>query len=230
MRCRESLQRRKPFEKLLPVSSPPLHCTFVSFSSHPLILTFTICNPRCSLRGYSSAEQQEWVGSCFFFVFFFLGYLSCIFLHSGVTLFHSPTQGITLLKGIGVDLVGSCTEMLQTSTVWVTWHAVLLVPKTDRSKDSVSQSILIIVYHTLASVLYCHIHIDGRNVPQYSSDIKCEKNSRHLLSSAVHSYCHKSTHSHSGLLTSYNKHKCLYPIQSSILLHYSDLFVKKYKI
>lgn len=136
--CRESLQRRKAFEKLLPVSSPPLHCTFVSLSPHPLVLTFTTRNPRCGLWGYHVPlpnSRAMWA-HVFFFVFFFW-YLAYVFLHSGVTLFHSPTQGITLLKGIVVDLVGSCTETLQSSTVWVTWHAVLLVPKTDRSKYSV---------------------------------------------------------------------------------------------
>jgi len=41
--CRESLQRRKAFEKLLPVSSPPLHCTFVSLS--PLTPSFSLSLP-----------------------------------------------------------------------------------------------------------------------------------------------------------------------------------------
>lgn len=40
---RESLQRRKAFEKLLPVSLPPLHCTFVSFS--PLTPSFSLSPP-----------------------------------------------------------------------------------------------------------------------------------------------------------------------------------------
>lgn len=73
--------------------------------------------PGCGLQGYRALLQnkQGCVGSCC--VFFFLGYLSYLCLHSGVTLFHSPTQGITSVKGIVVDLVGGCPETLQSSTV-----------------------------------------------------------------------------------------------------------------
>lgn len=75
--CRESLQRRKAFEKLLPVSLSPLHCTFVSF--HPLILTFTTCNPHyCQTWLQSSTvELQVCVGA---FLFFFFGYLMYFFI------------------------------------------------------------------------------------------------------------------------------------------------------
>lgn len=41
--CRESLQRRKAFEKLLPVFSPPLLCTFVYLS--PLTPSFSLSLP-----------------------------------------------------------------------------------------------------------------------------------------------------------------------------------------
>lgn len=131
--CRESLQRRKAFEKLLPVSSPPLRCTFVSLS--PLTPSFSLSLPVIPVAAYEVTvfllnSRAVWAHD------FFFQPLMPIF-HSGVTLFHSPTQGITSLKGTVVDLVGSCTETLQSSAVWVTRHAVLLVPKTDRSKYSV---------------------------------------------------------------------------------------------
>lgn len=131
--CRESLQRRKAFMKLLPVSSPPLRCTFVSLSTPSFSLSLPVI-PGVAYEVPLLSSRAVWahVFCCLFF-----WYLLYVFLHSGVTLFHSPTQGITSLKGIVVDLVGSCTETLQSSTLWVTWHAVLLVPKTDRSKYSV---------------------------------------------------------------------------------------------
>lgn len=37
------------------------------------------------------------------------------------------------------------------------------------------QSILITVHQTQASVLYCHINIDGRHLPQYSSGTQCKQ-------------------------------------------------------
>lgn len=132
--CRESLQRRKAFEKLLPVCSPPLHCTFVSIS--PLTPSFSLSLPVISVRGLRVyfapllSSRVVWAH-----VFFFLPHIYFSIL--GSPFFHSPIQGITSLKGTVVDLVGSCTEMLQSTAVWVTWHAVLLVPKTDRSKYSV---------------------------------------------------------------------------------------------
>lgn len=105
---RESLQRRKAFEKLLPVSSPPLHCTFVSLS--PLTPSFSLSLPIMPVVAYKVSVFLCWAaGLCGFMIFFWVP-----LLHSGVTLFHSSTQGITSLKGI----VGSCTETVQSSTVW----------------------------------------------------------------------------------------------------------------
>lgn len=101
---RESLQHRKAFVKLLPVFSPTLLQFCLSLYSHPLILTFTTHNSRCGPWGYHVPLQSSGgcVGSPTSFFF------SDVFLHSGVTLFHSPTQGITSPRGAAVDLVGRC--------------------------------------------------------------------------------------------------------------------------
>lgn len=111
---RESLQHRKAFVKLLPVFSPTLLQFCLSLYSHPLILTFTTHNSRCGPWGYHVPLQSSGgcVGSPTSFFF------SDVFLHSGVTLFHSPTQGITSPRGAAVDLVGRCAR----SIVRVTWH------------------------------------------------------------------------------------------------------------
>lgn len=113
-----------------------LSCVFTSSSLHFVYLSpsltpsFSLSLPVNPGVAYEvTVFPLPWLCGLIFF-FFCLSYL---FLHSGVTLFHSPTQGITLLKGTLLDLVGSCTR----STVWVTWHVLLLVPKTDRSRHSV---------------------------------------------------------------------------------------------
>lgn len=88
--CRESLQRRKAFEKLLPVSSPPLRCTFVSLS--PLTPSFSLSLPVIPGVAYkvmcTSAEQQGCVGSCFLFLFLFLVFLGTS--HIYVSILGSP--------------------------------------------------------------------------------------------------------------------------------------------
>lgn len=155
---RESLQRRKAFEKLLPVSLSPLHCTFVSF--HPLILTFTTCNPRyCQSWLQCSSGRPVWA------LFFFFWYLWYVPLHSGVTLFHSPTQGITSLKGVLVDLVGSFNETLVFHSVSdMTCHTV--GSKIWQLKTQfLSQSFHITIYQTHAALLYCHIIATSRKLP-----------------------------------------------------------------
>lgn len=105
---RESLQHRKAFVKLLPVFAPTLLQFCLSLYSHPLILTFTTHNSRCGPWGYHVPLQSSGgcVGSPTSFFF------SDVFLHSGVTLFHSPTQGITLPRGAAVDLVGRCARSI----------------------------------------------------------------------------------------------------------------------
>lgn len=95
-----------------------LHLLFTALcfflSSHPLVLTFTTRNPRCGLLvTVFLCRAAGLCGLMFLFLFLLVPLIYTIFLHSGVTLFHSPTQGITSLKGIVVDLVGSCTETLQ---------------------------------------------------------------------------------------------------------------------
>lgn len=84
---RESLQRRKAFEKLLPVSLPPLHCTFVSFS--PLTPSFSLSPPvipgvahevtmfLCTAAGLCGL-LVVFVFFLLFFVFFFFAHLTCI--------------------------------------------------------------------------------------------------------------------------------------------------------
>lgn len=126
-------------ENLCGVGSPsnagkPLRSSFLSlhlllialFLLSPPRFTFTTCqSPVMPTRLLCSpAEQQGCVGSW---------YYGAPPLHSGVTLFYSSTQGIPSSRGIVPDLVGGCTETLQSSAVW-RGHAVLLAPKTDRSK------------------------------------------------------------------------------------------------
>lgn len=78
--CRESLQRRKAFEKLLPVFSPPLHCTFVSLS--PLTPSFSLSLPVIPGVAYEVTVFLCWAaglcGLMFFFFFSFWVPLICI--------------------------------------------------------------------------------------------------------------------------------------------------------
>lgn len=136
----------------------------LSLSSHPLILTFTTHNSRCGLWGYCVPLRR----SRAVWVLFFFFYLSYLFLRSGVALFHSPTQGITSLRGDVVDLVGSCTR----STV--EWHDTRRqwVPKTDRSKHNMCLAAFLFLRVRLRRQCFPDIPWDGRNSPRCCSGLK----------------------------------------------------------
>lgn len=162
--CRESLQHRKAFVKLLPVFSPPLLCTFVYLS--PLTPSFSLSLPIIPGVAYEvTVFLCKAAGLCGFFFFFYLSYL---FLRSGVALFHSPTQGITSLRGAVVDLVGSCTR----STV--EWHDTRRqwVPKTDRSKHNMCLAAFLFLCIRLRRQCFPDIPWDGRNSPRCCSGLK----------------------------------------------------------
>lgn len=116
----ESLQRRKAFEKFLPVSSPPPHCTDVlSFST--LTPSFSLLIPVIPSVAHKVTVLPFWAAGLCGCVFFFLPpiYISPFLGHP----FPLPQTGDHLTERRCGWFSGLLHWMLQ--YVWVTWCALL---------------------------------------------------------------------------------------------------------
>lgn len=165
--CRESLQRRKAFEKLLPVSSPPPHCTF-----SPLTPSFHFHYLSIPGDAYEVTVLPGWAARlCGLMILWgtsapFWGH-PFLLLHTGNPLIerHCAWFGGWLH---GNFTVFRCVEGTCCAVSSQNWQVKIEF----KPESSVT------VDQNKASVLYCHVNGDSRNLPRCVKQTAADKSTR----------------------------------------------------